>query len=66
MTDLELETFKGGIDLRAYAALGYAWDRKEIWRGSTVMRETAPPGSALRFSKRAISRLAFRVLNLAG
>jgi hypothetical protein len=43
MVDLELETFKTSIDLRSYAAgLGYAWDRKESWRGSTVMR--APDG----------------------
>jgi hypothetical protein len=30
MTDPELENFKSGIDLRAYAAgLGHVWDRKE-------------------------------------
>lgn len=36
--DQELETFKT-IDLRAYAAeLGYLLDRKESWRGSSVLR----------------------------
>lgn len=37
--DSELEAFKTAIDLRAYAAsLGYALDRRESWRGSSVMR----------------------------
>lgn len=37
--DPELEAFKVSIDLRAYAAdVGYALDRKESWRGSSVMR----------------------------
>ena len=35
MFDTELESFKNGIDLRAYAAeQGYQLDRKESWRGS--------------------------------
>ena len=35
MFDPELESFKNGIDLRAYAAgQGYQLDRKESWRGS--------------------------------
>ena len=39
MFDPELESFKTGIDLRAYAAdQGYQLDRKESWRGSAVMR----------------------------
>jgi hypothetical protein len=39
MLDLELESFKTNIDLRAYAAgQGYQLDRKESWRGSSVMR----------------------------
>jgi len=39
MFDPELENFKTGIDLRAYAAgQGYQLDRKESWRGSAVMR----------------------------
>ncbi len=39
MFDTELESFKNGIDLRAYAAeQGYQLDRKESWRGSAVMR----------------------------
>jgi Toprim-like/Protein of unknown function (DUF3991) len=39
MFDPELESFKNGIDLRAYAAgQGYQLDRKESWRGSAVMR----------------------------
>ena len=39
MFDAELESFKNGIDLRAYAAeQGYRLDRKESWRGSAVMR----------------------------
>jgi len=37
--DQELEAFKTEIDLRVYAAdHGYALDRKESWRGSSVMR----------------------------
>ncbi len=37
--DPELEAFKVSIDLRAYAAdRGYGLDRKESWRGSSVMR----------------------------
>jgi hypothetical protein len=36
--DQELEAFKVKIDLRAFAAdLGYGLDRKESWRGSSVM-----------------------------
>ena len=39
MTGGELESFKTAIDLRAYAAeQGYQLDRKESWRGSSVMR----------------------------
>jgi hypothetical protein len=39
MFDNELESFKNGIDLRAYAAeQGYQLDRKESWRGCAVMR----------------------------
>jgi hypothetical protein len=42
MADAELETFKTTIDLRAYAAMqGYVWDKRESWRGSTVMRHPA-------------------------
>ena len=42
MVDAELEHFKTAIDLRAYAAdQGYALDRKESWRGSSVMRHPA-------------------------
>ena len=42
MIDAELENFKTGIDLRAYAASqGYALDAKESWRGSAVMRHSA-------------------------
>jgi Toprim-like/Protein of unknown function (DUF3991) len=37
--DNELEKFKTDIDLRAYAASqGFQLDRKESWRGSSVMR----------------------------
>lgn len=37
--DQELEAFKVEIDLRAFAAdLGYTLDRKESWRGSSVLR----------------------------
>ena len=37
--DAELESFKTNIDLRAYAAAqGYQLDRKESWRGTSVMR----------------------------
>lgn len=40
--DPELEEFKVAIDLRAYAAdRGYALDRKESWRGSSVMRHAS-------------------------
>jgi hypothetical protein len=39
MTDSELENFKIKVDLRAYAAAqGYQIDRKESWRGTSVMR----------------------------
>lgn len=39
MSDLELENFKTGIDLRVYAAShGYAIDARESWRGCAVMR----------------------------
>jgi len=37
--DSELEAFKTAIDLQVYAAgLGYVLDRRESWRGSSVMR----------------------------
>lgn len=40
--DPELERFKVEIDLRAYAVgQGYEIDRKESWRGSTMMRHRA-------------------------
>ena len=40
MFDSELESFKTGIDLRAYAASqGYTLDGKESCRGSAVMRD---------------------------
>jgi len=39
MIDAELESFKTNIDLRAYAAgQGYQLDRKESWRGTSVLR----------------------------
>jgi len=39
MSDPELESFKTGIDIRAYAAgQGYQLDGKASWRGSSVMR----------------------------
>ena len=39
MVDFELENFKTNIDLRAYAAgQGFELDRKESWRGTSVMR----------------------------
>jgi hypothetical protein len=41
MFDPELESFKSSIDLRAYAAnQGYVFDRKESWRGGSVMRHS--------------------------
>jgi len=37
--DSELDAFKTAIDLRAYAVgLGYVLDRRESWRGSSVLR----------------------------
>lgn len=40
--DAELETFKREIDLRQFAvSLGYEIDRRESWRGSTVLRRGA-------------------------
>lgn len=37
--DMELDRMKSDIDLRSYAAAqGYLEDRKESWRGSSVMR----------------------------
>ena len=42
MFDAELDGFKTGIDLRAYAASqGYELDRKASWRGTSVMRHSA-------------------------
>src|ERR1700722_16602285 len=58
MVDPELDTFKSGIDLRAYAAnLGYVWDRKESWRGSTVMR--APDGDKIIIKRDADGHFVF-------
>ena len=38
-SDIELDTFKRKIDLRQFAvSLGYEFDRRESWRGSTVLR----------------------------
>src|SRR5712691_6280586 len=38
----ELEVFKTKIDLRQFAiSLGYEMDRRESWRGSTVLRRGA-------------------------
>ena len=38
-SDTELDVFKREIDLRQFAAtLGYEMDRRESWRGSTVLR----------------------------
>ena len=38
----ELDTFKRQIDLRQFAvSLGYEMDRRESWRGSTVLRRGA-------------------------
>lgn len=40
--DYELKSFKTDIDLRAYAAgRGYAIDKRESWRGSSVMRHAS-------------------------
>src|SRR6266567_1511375 len=40
--DSELDTFKRQIDLRQFAvSLGYQMDRRESWRGSTVLRRGA-------------------------
>jgi hypothetical protein len=40
--DSELAAFKRKVDLRQFAvSLGYAMDRRESWRGSTVMRRGA-------------------------
>lgn len=40
--DSELEAFKTAIDLRAYASsLGYSLDRRESWRGSSVLRHSS-------------------------
>lgn len=37
--DIELDTFKREIDLRQFAAsFGYEMDRRQSWRGSTVLR----------------------------
>jgi hypothetical protein len=38
-SDIELDAFKREIDLRQFAVnLGYQMDRRESWRGSTVLR----------------------------
>jgi len=40
--DSELDAFKRQIDLREFAvSLGYEIDRRESWRGSTVLRRGA-------------------------
>src|SRR5260370_19881266 len=40
--DTELDVFKREIDLRQFAiGLGYEMDRRESWRGSTVLRRGA-------------------------
>jgi len=40
--DSELDAFKREIDLREFAvSLGYEIDRRESWRGSTVLRRGA-------------------------
>lgn len=40
--DSELDAFKRNIDLRQFAvSLGYEMDRRESWRGSTVLRRDA-------------------------
>ena len=37
--DTELDAFKREIDMRQFAvSLGYEMDRRESWRGSTVLR----------------------------
>jgi hypothetical protein len=54
MFDAELDSFKSGIDLRAYAASqGYELDRKESWRGSAVMRH--PKGDKIVIKQDAAS-----------
>ena len=41
-SDIELDAFKREIDLRQFAvSLGYEIDRRESWRGSTVLRHGA-------------------------
>jgi uncharacterized protein DUF3991/Toprim domain-containing protein len=41
-SDIELDAFKREIDLRQFAvSLGYEIDRRESWRGSTVLRRGA-------------------------
>ena len=63
MIDPKLETFKSGIDLQAYAAaLGYIWDRKESWRGSTAMHSR----TAARSSSSAMLTGALCVLGASG
>jgi len=52
MSDTELERFKSEIDLRAFAFLhGYVWDKRESWRGSTVMRH--PDGDKIIIKRNA-------------
>ena len=57
--DSELDAFKREIDLREFAvSLGYEIDRRESWRGSTVLRRGADKivvkrnGNGLTFSSR--------------
>jgi len=58
MSDAELEMFKTAIDLRAYAALqGYVWDKRESWRGSTVMRH--PDGDKIIIKRDADGHYVF-------
>src|SRR5258708_23776758 len=58
MFDLELESFKISIDLRAFAVSeGYVLDRKESWRGSAVMRH--PNGHKIIISRMALGHHTF-------
>jgi hypothetical protein len=65
MSDAELETFKTAIDLRAYAAMhGYVWDKRESWRGSTVMRH--PNGDKIIVKRDADGHYVFFSVHNAG
>ena len=64
MFDAELDTFKKAIDLRAYAAgQGFELDRKESWRGSSVMRHSNGEKIIIKLDQKDAHYVYFSVHN---